>query len=321
MNDIKTQCIKVSLIIPIFNEAVTLPDLIEGINNQAYPPDEVILVDTGSTDNSVQIINNAIHNNRAIHLINAGRAMPGEARNIGTKKARNEWIAYTDAGILLDSKWLEKLITKIVNSPGVAIVYGSFNPIINSFFTKCATLCYVPALKPGEIRAKSIASCLLQKRVWNDIGGFTSWRASEDLIFIEKIENNGYHVEYAPNAIVFWQLRSTIKATFQKFITYSMHNVWAGRQAYWHYGVARQYVFLILSVLIGLHVTNWSLILLPLWVFIRAEKRILQHCYEFGRKNMINPLIIMGVIILLLIIETATIIGWIKALIYKNAKY
>ncbi|MBL0272555.1 MAG: glycosyltransferase [Chitinophagaceae bacterium] len=176
----------ISLVIPIFNESKTIAELVSTIGSQVYQPEEVILVDGGSTDNTLQILNEMTINKQKLRIISVKKAMPGEGRNIGSAQAACEWIAYTDAGIKLDQHWLEQLVKRIEEIPEADIIYGNFSPQISSFFDKCAAISYVPALLPGRIRTKSIASCLLKKEVWEKTGGFPDWRATEDLVFIEK---------------------------------------------------------------------------------------------------------------------------------------
>jgi glycosyltransferase involved in cell wall biosynthesis len=263
----------VSLVIPVFNEEATIDSLMNTIREQTLQPAEIIFVDGGSTDRTVEKIRQQAADN--IRVIEAGRAMPGKGRNIGTNNATNSWIAYTDAGIELHKDWLKQLVAKAEEQPQADIVYGNFSPQTDSFFEKCAAISYVPPGLPGRIRTKSIASCLLKKEVWEKAGGFPDFRAAEDLIFMENAEKAGCVSTEAPEAMMYWQLRNTLGSTFKKFELYSMYNVWAGRQAYWHYGIARQYIIILVFLLLGIfHRWYWWL-LLPLWV---AGRVVLLEC-------------------------------------------
>ena len=197
----------VSLIIPVFNESKTINILIQSINDQCVQPVKIIIVDGGSTDDTVSRIRNISNNDQRFALIEAGRAMPGKGRNIGVAHAKTEWIAFTDAGIKLDKSWLKELVNVSKENAGSSIIYGSYAPQINSFFEKCAAITYVPGLTPGKIRGKSIVSCLLKKEVWEKAGGFPDLRATEDLIFMERAEQAGYNYSFAPKANAFWELR------------------------------------------------------------------------------------------------------------------
>ena len=308
----------ISLIIPVFNESQTITELVTTIKKQSCQPAEIILVDGGSTDNTVQLLKNIIGKENGYRIIEAGRAMPGKARNIGTENANFEWIAYTDAGIVLDKDWLFHLQKKTKDTPEPDFIYGNFSPQINNMFEKCATIVYVPPLRPGSIRTKSIASCLFKKKIWQQVGGFPDWRAAEDLIFMERVEEQGTLVVTEPAAMMYWQLRPDLISTFKKFDLYSKYNVWAGRQAFWHYGIAKQYAVILLFIFLGiLHSWYW-LLLLPVWLMARAIKRIASHRFEFGWKPLYNPVAFLLIIIITLTIDAATFSGWIKALLQKD---
>lgn len=308
---------QLSLVIPVFNESETVVSLIQSIREQSLQPDEVIFVDGGSIDQTAELIKAATNHDSRFKLIEAGRAMPGKGRNIGTAAASHEWIAYTDAGITLDSHWLTQLV-KARDESGADIIYGNFSPQVKSLFEKAAAIAYVPALQPGQIRSKFIASCLLRKSIWEKAGGFPDWRATEDLVFIEKADQVADKIATTIHAMVSWKLRPGLSSTFRKFTLYSAYNVWAGRQAFWHYGIARQYLLLLPFIVLGIfHSWLWFLAI-PAWLGARTAKRAWMHRYEFGTKALFNPVLLFLVAIITLSIDLATYTGWIKALLKKQ---
>lgn len=317
-NMISVQNLKVSLVIPIKNESDSLAQLIGSIERQTFQPDEIILVDGGSTDDTVKIAEQFCAENSKIKLVKQRESSPGKGRNIGIETARNEWIALTDAGIELENDWLEKLVEKVLEKPETEIVYGNYAPKLNSFFEKIATLAYVPPQNENLIRGITIASYLMKKEVWEKVGGFPDLRAAEDLIFMELAEKEGFKSVFAPDAMVYWQLRPNLVSTFQKFVLYSKHNVWAGRAWDWHYGVAKQYLLVLPFVILAIFHSLFWLFGIAAWLAARTAKRILLHRYEFGLNALFNPLIFCGVALLVLTIDTATFIGWAQAVLNKN---
>lgn len=308
----------VSLIIPVYNESQTISGLIDTINNQSFLPAEILLVDGGSTDDTVNIAKKLTANNPAYRIIEAGRAMPGKGRNIGAAAAAHRWIAFTDAGINLEKDWLKELADKAKENTEAQIIYGNYFPQQNTFFDKCATIAYVAPIEKNKIRSKFIASCLLKKEVWEKSGGFPDWRAAEDLAFMEKAAALGYKEAFAPGAIVYWLLRPDISSTYKRFELYSMYNVWAGRQSSWHYGVVKQYLLVIAFVVTGMLFSPYFFLFIPVWLLARVVKRVLSHRYEFGSSTIFNPAILFMVAFITLVIDAATFVGWIKALSRKN---
>lgn len=307
--------LKISLVIPIKDESDSLAELIESITQQTFQPDEIVLVDGGSSDNTIEIAEWLSAKNSKLKLIKTPKAAPGKGRNIGIKNSKNDWIAMTDAGIKLEKNWLEKLVEKINENPEIDIVYGNYSPVIKSYFEKIAALCYVPAQNENVVRGKTVVSYLIRKAVWKTVGGFPDLRAAEDLMFMEAAEGAGFQFTFAPEAMVYWQLRPDLTSTFRKFVLYSKHNVWANRQWDWHYGIAKQYLFVLPFILLAVFYSPWWLVGVLIWLIARTIKRILPHRFEFGLKPVFNPIYFFSIMFLILTIDLATFIGWGQAII------
>src|SRR5687768_13346222 len=131
-----------SLVIPVHNEALTFGDLLASVLAQTHRPEEIIFVDSGSDDGTVTLIRNALEDEPAIKLIEATVRDPGHARNVGIAAATNDWIALTDAGIRLEPTWLEELVRIIRAQPEVDVVYGNYEPVLETFFERNAALVY-----------------------------------------------------------------------------------------------------------------------------------------------------------------------------------
>jgi succinoglycan biosynthesis protein ExoA len=307
----------VSLVIPVRDESKTLPELFESIAAQTFPPTEVIFVDAGSVDNTMPLLQNAARVETRFRVIEAGPASPGRARNLGIAAASHDWIALTDAGMRLESTWLESLVTVARQSPSADVVFGNYEPVVDSFFERCAALAYVSPkqVRNGHLmRGPAVPSSLLRSEVWSAVGGFPDSRAAEDLMFIEAIAAKGYHIEYAPTATTWWRLRPTLGATFDRFVTYSRYNVWMGRQWDWHYGVRRIYVLMIPFVVLALAHSLWWLLGPLVALCARSFKRIWNGREQRGLLWALNPAQFAGVALLLLVIDAATFIGWAQAL-------
>ena len=314
----KSSSLKISLVVPLYNEENSLGKLVESISRQTFQPDEIILVDGGSTDKTVEVFEELCSRNPVYKLVKTERATPGKGRNIGIENARNEWIALTDAGIKLNDDWLENLLQIVEENPSTVVVYGNFAPTVKNLFEKCAAFAYVYPQGENGIRGKFIASSLIKKEVWQKVGSFPDLRAAEDLMFMEEIERQGFSVAYAPKAMVYWQLRPDIFSTFRKFVLYSKHNVWINRQWDWHYGIVKQYLLVLPFLILTFLHSPWWLFGIVGWLLARTAKRISKHNHEFGWSAVFNPFIFFGTMFLILTIDVATFIGWIQAILQKK---
>lgn len=103
----------ISVVVPVRNEAVTLPELLAALIRQSIAPAEIVLVDTGSTDNSIAVVQEwggaAKQAGICLNLLRLPDGYPGAARNAGVRAAAHEWIAFIDAGIVPADDWLDAL--------------------------------------------------------------------------------------------------------------------------------------------------------------------------------------------------------------------
>lgn len=102
----------VSVIMPSFNSSVYIGEAIESVLKQTYDNWELIIIDGGSTDNSVYLINNYIRCYNNIVLIQSvDDDGPGHARAIGVKRSNGHFIAFLDS----DDLWLPTKLTKQIS--------------------------------------------------------------------------------------------------------------------------------------------------------------------------------------------------------------
>ncbi|MFS8086665.1 MAG: glycosyltransferase [Acidobacteriota bacterium] len=317
----QTAVTKVSLVIPVRDEAESVGRLIQSIRSQTKEPDEVIFVDGGSRDSTIEILRRACQQDPRIRLIEARKALPGHGRNIGVANATFDWIAFTDAGNQLEPEWLEQLIAVANSDPETGIVCGNFEPIADSFFKRCAAIAYVSEKTPrdnGNVRGPFIASSLVRRDVWHAAGGFPDLRAAEDLIFFEEIEKKGFKFKWAPRATVHWEMQPTFARTFRRFFLYSCVNVWAKRQQYWHHGVARMYALALPFLILAAWKSAWWLLLPLAGICARVGSKIWRSRKGRSLLWVLNPLQFGYVLMITLVLDLATFAGWIKALFKRR---
>jgi glycosyltransferase involved in cell wall biosynthesis len=167
---------KISVVIPAYNAARFLPRCLESVFAQTLKPDEVIVVDDGSTDNTAALAEEL--GARVISQPNGGLSA---ARNTGIRNASSEWIALLDADDLWAPTKLERQAARI--QPDTVLVYTgirifddngirSENPAIDAISAK-KMLRYRNPITPSTVLARREA--LLQN------GGFREdIRACED---------------------------------------------------------------------------------------------------------------------------------------------
>ena len=101
--------IKVSVIIPVFNTEKYISKCLSSLVNQTLDDIEIICVNDGSTDNSLEIIEKIANNDARIKIINQEHKKQGAARNAGLRIAEGEYIGFVDSDDWIDLNYYEML--------------------------------------------------------------------------------------------------------------------------------------------------------------------------------------------------------------------
>ena len=112
-----------SVIIAVYNGGATLARAIDSVLAQSYPPQEVIIVDDGSTDNTAAVARRYGNSVRYVYQDNAGVSA---ARNAGVRIARGEWLAFLDADDWYYPERLHWHADWIRRDPGLDFLTGDF---------------------------------------------------------------------------------------------------------------------------------------------------------------------------------------------------
>jgi glycosyltransferase involved in cell wall biosynthesis len=297
----------ISVVVPVKNEADSIGLLLDLLLAQTLRPDEIVIADGGSTDRTREIIEGFIAGGAPVKLVTEQLSMPGRARNQGVRNARNHWIAFTDGGIRPERDWLEQLAAGADQAPEAAAIYGTYEPVINSFFDECAAIAYVPPAEEtgsGRARPYSIVSALMRREAWERVGGFPEdLRSAEDLLFMRNVERAGFRTVRAPAAIVHWTIQPNLWRTFRRFVAYSKNNMRAGLWREWQATIFVRYAMLLASALPAIFF-GWWWLMVPagLWlamIIARAAKSINRNRTSypagFGR-NLARTIVLVPII-------------------------
>ena len=224
--------IAISVVVPVRDEEESIGLLLNDLLTQTLKPHEIVITDGGSTDATIRIIEEFINDGAPVRLVREHDSLPGRARNVAVQNARGDWIAFIDAGIRPVPEWLESLAQKILDDSTTDVVYGTYEPVVDTFFTQCAAIAYVPAQSASEdglVRPRSIVSALMRRKVWEFVGGFPEdLRSAEDLLFMQRVQQANCKTVRASRAVVYWWIQPTLWLTFKRFVEYSRNNIKAG---------------------------------------------------------------------------------------------
>lgn len=118
---------KISVVIPAYNEEKYLPKTLESIADLDRKPDETIVIDGGSTDKTAQVARSL-----GVKVVTIAHRGIGYARQKGILAATGDIIADTDADTLVPTDWLTNHI-RVLTKPDVVLSFGPFRVLDGSF--------------------------------------------------------------------------------------------------------------------------------------------------------------------------------------------
>jgi glycosyltransferase involved in cell wall biosynthesis len=220
----------VTVVMTVFNEADNIQTVLRSLLAQTRPPDEIVIVDGGSTDGTPAIIEKLTQEaalpgpTRLNWLVRPG-ANISQGRNAAILAAAHELIAVTDAGVRLDPAWLENLTAPFAQ-PGVEVVAGFFqaDPDPTSPFQIALGATVLPVA--AEIRPEkflpSSRSVAFTRRAWQQAGGYPEWLDyCEDLIFDLNLKEKGFSFAWQPSALAHFAPRRSLKAFWLQYYRYA----------------------------------------------------------------------------------------------------
>lgn len=116
---------KFSVVIPLYNKEQSIANTLLSVIKQSYQNFEIVVINDGSTDNSVDAIKTI--NDERIRLINQNNQGVSSARNKGIQEAKYEWIAFLDGDDLWESNHLEEILKMMRVYPDNKVYVTSFN--------------------------------------------------------------------------------------------------------------------------------------------------------------------------------------------------
>ena len=215
---------KVSVVMTVRNDAPACAVTLDSLSQQSLSPDEIVVVDGGSTDETVSMIRRRSEDDSRIRLIESPGSNIARGRNLAVAAATGDLIACTDAGCRLAPDWLAKLVAPFEADIEVEFVAGMYRVEGGTLLERVVGLATMRGqLEPvnPDTFHPSARSMACTKALWSRVGGWPEWIGySEDTLFDQKVERLGVRSAFAGDAIVHWRPRGSIRAIARQFYRY-----------------------------------------------------------------------------------------------------
>ncbi len=216
---------KISLILTVKNEEKSIRNLLESILYQSKIPDEIIIVDGGSTDKTTKIIKKYFSILLIKLMVEEGANIP-KGRNIAIANSKYPIIAVTDGGCKLDHNWVDE-ITKPFKKMDVDVVSGKYIATGDSLFQQLTgqLLTYDFNNINENSFSPSSRSVAFKKIAWKQVKGYPEWLDyAEDTYFNKKLKKIGKKFYLNKNAIVYWQMRKDFSKLLKQYLNYATYD-------------------------------------------------------------------------------------------------
>lgn len=192
----------ISICIPAYNAAVFIEDTLQSIKNQTYLNWELIVVEDGSNDGTISIVEtfDKIVDQKVIYYKNSENLGLSATRNIAVFKSKGAWLAFVDSDDIWHPNHLQSLIDTAKQNIDCDFIHSGFNffdedykqPFYEQNLSEQVLNSFPVSLYTGEYRIQP-SSVMVSQKLYSAINGFDeSYRSIEDLNFYFRSCEKGF---------------------------------------------------------------------------------------------------------------------------------
>ncbi|WKN41200.1 glycosyltransferase [Tunicatimonas pelagia] len=222
-----------SLIIPVYNRPEDIREVLEGLVQQTYSNFEVIVVESGSTIKSDQVVAD-FQNHLNVRYAPTGNHGQGFSRNFGMEQAQGDYFIILDSDIIVPSEYLQHVHEGIQQQQldafgGPDRGHASFTPVqkavdfaLTSFLTTAGTRGQKKQV--GEYHPRSF-NMGFSREVYEATGGYRLPNCGEDIDLSIRIHQQGFTVGLIPKAFIYHKRKRTLAGFWQQMVWFGKSRI------------------------------------------------------------------------------------------------
>lgn len=230
----------ITVVTTVLNEADGLDELVRALRPQLGPEDELLVVDGGSRDGTLDVAHGHAIADTRVTVVETDGAGISEGRNIGIGRAQHELVACTDVGCDPAPGWLTAIRAAAADQPGTALLTGVYAVTSTSPLQEALAVTGYPvvaelthptpatrlygrlfgrAFDPTMPTGRSVA---VTRQAWREVGGFPEHLATgEDVTFGRAVAQR-HPSTLVSDALVTWEQRPTLRSTLKMYYRYGL---------------------------------------------------------------------------------------------------
>jgi len=216
---------KISVVIPAYNEQNGIEECIQSIFKNTILPHEIIICDGMSDDNTKQIAEKL-----GVIVLDNKKRIASAGRNLGIEHASGDVVAFTDGDCIADKNWLLEINKVFENDPELIGIGGKVIPApprndIEDFWGNISLRVIMSfGDNSYDVKKRTLndafitANCAYTRKSLLEIGGFDDWfgNNAEDVDLSWRFLKSGAKLHYTPEVVIFARSPTTMKAVMKK---------------------------------------------------------------------------------------------------------